>query len=91
MKLSLSLFLILIVDLRKSLVTGHNSLVLCARPSEVLEKLSRGFLTRETNNLQSRLILMKTAGRRKNSLILLSGGAGLLQSVRLGQAKAKGL
>lgn len=41
--LSLFLFLILIVDLRKSLVTGHNSLVLHACLSELPEKLSLGF------------------------------------------------
>lgn len=63
--LSLSLFLILIVDLRKSIQTGHNSLVLCACPSEILENLSLGFLTREASDLYSSLILMKKAERRK--------------------------
>lgn len=89
--LSLSFFLILIVDLRKSLVTGHKSLVLCSCPSELLENLSLGFLTRESSDLQSKLIVMKKAGRRKILCQLLSGEAGLLQQARLGQGKAKRL
>lgn len=45
--LSLSLFLILVADLKKSLVTYHKCLVLHACPSELPEKLSLRFQQKE--------------------------------------------